>query len=156
MEQKCEHYMDEFLMLDKGQKLPFDLTLHILFCSKCRSEIRALSKAEEAAGRPLQIPVPVTDDSITLVMRKIDPSYSPRKYQVPLFQWIVAGIIMIIALCSFGFYTSSSSSRALLVAFYLVFAFAVTAYCLVFVGTNLDFFVKKISTTRSRQNCLQS
>ena len=148
MEKNCEYYMDEYLSLDKGERIPFRLTLHLLFCSKCRSEVRALSKAEKAAGMSLKIPTPVTDESITSIMKKIDPSYSPEKNHVPLFQWIIAGLIMIAALFFFGVYTSSSTNQLSLVVFYLVFAAAVTSYCMLFVGTNLDFFVKMINSSK--------
>jgi hypothetical protein len=141
--------MDQFLSLDKGEHIPLSLTIHLLHCPKCRSEVRLLTKAEEAAGKPLKISTPITDQSITSIMKVIDPSYDPDKNHVPLFQWIIAGIIMIAAMFFFGFYTSASSNHFLLVAFYLVFAGSVTAYCMLFIGTNLDFFVKKISSFKS-------
>lgn len=149
MKRTCEEYMDEFLSLDKGERLPFNLTIHLLTCSKCRSEIRALSHAEKAAGKPLQIPVPVTDETIVAVMKAVDPSFDPKETQVPMVQWIIIGIIMIAAMFFFGIYTSASSSHELLVAFYLVFAGAVTSYCMLFIGTNIDFFVKKINSFKA-------
>jgi hypothetical protein len=149
MNKDCEDYMDQFLSLDKGERIPLSLTMHLLHCSKCRSEVRALERAERAVGRPINIPAPITDNTITTVMRTIDPAYDPQKNHVPLFQWIIAGVIMIAALFSFGIYTSSSSSHFLLVAFYLMFAGVVTAYSMLFIGTNLDFFVKKINAFKS-------
>lgn len=141
--------MDDYLSLDKGQRIPLDLTIHLLKCKKCRSEIRALSYAEKIAGRPLAIPTPITDKSIALVMKQIDPSFNPQKNHVPLYQWVIFGVVMIAALCSFGIFTSSSSDHFLMFAFYLMFAGAVTAYCMLFIGTNLDFFVKKINTYKT-------
>lgn len=148
MKKTCEEFMDEYLSLDKGERLPADLTFHLLTCQKCRAEIRALSRAEKIAGKPLQIPVPVTDETIVKVAKSVDPSFDPEKAHVPLFQWVIAGVIMIIAMFFFGIYTSSASSHALLLAFYLVFAGAVTAYCMLFIGTNIDFFVKKINSIK--------
>src|SRR5574344_549412 len=148
MKKTCEQLIDEYLSLDKGERLPADLTRHLLTCTKCRAEIRMLSHAEKIAGKPLQIPVPITDETITKVAKSVDPSFDPEKAHVPLFQWIIAGVIMIIAMFFFGIYTSASSSHALLFAFYLVFAGAVTAYCMLFIGTNIDFFVKKINSIK--------
>jgi len=149
MKKTCNTFMDEYLSLDKGERLPGDLVFHLLTCPTCRAEVRALYRAEKAAGKPLSIPVPVTDKTITQVAKSIDPSFDPEKNKVPLLQWIISGVVMIAAMFFFGIYSSSASNHGLLVAFYLVFAGSVTAYCMLFVGTNIDFFVKKINSIKA-------
>lgn len=147
MKKNCEFYMDKYLELDKGQLLPLSLTLHLFTCRNCRKEIRALSKAEKASGKPLSVTVPANDPDITKAMQKIDPSYNPQKIHVPLFQWIIAGIVLILALFLLAIKTSPEG-HSLNAIYYLFSAGAITVYCMLFVAANLDFFVKKINTTK--------
>lgn len=139
----CEQFMDQYLMLDKGEILPFKLSLHLLACRECRKEIRTLTKAQKLAGKPLKITVPSTDKSITKAMQSIDINYDSSKVHVPLFQWIIAGVIMIVAFFLFGLLTNTPTHEVNAI-YYLLFAGSITAYCMLFVGTNLDFFIKKI------------
>ncbi len=143
MKTDCNQIMDTFLMLDKGQRLPAKISMHLLKCKKCRSEVRALTKAEKISGHALEVKTPLTDESIAAVMQKVDPSYKPKNYRVSLAQWIIIGFLMILGMLCFGIYTHQS--RDLTIAFYMVFAGAVIFYTLLFVASNMDFFVKKIS-----------
>lgn len=139
----CENFMDQYLMLDKGDILPLKLSIHILTCRECRREIRLLTKAQNIAGKPLKITVPKTDKTITEAMQKINPDYDSSKVKVPLFQWIISGVIMILAFFLFGLFTNTPTHQVNAI-YYLLFALSITAYCMLFVGTNLDFFIKKI------------
>ena len=143
MKTNCDKIMDDFLMLDKGQRLPVKISMHLLKCKKCRSEVRSLTKAEKLSGHSLNLKTPLTDASIVAIMQKVDPSYKPKKYKVSFAQWIIIGFLMILGMLCFGIYTHQS--RDLTIAFYMVFAGAVVFYTLLFVASNMDFFVKKIS-----------
>ncbi len=128
--------MDEFLALDKNEKLPLKVTLHLLTCQNCRTEVRLLTLAEKIAARKTSsIPV---------------ESGISRENPVTLTNWVIGGIIMVLFLISFLFLSKPLHSTALNLAFALVFAFTITAYCGTFVGLNLDFFVKKIENYESR------
>lgn len=140
--EKCDEYMDRFLELDKGERIPFDLTWHLFTCSECRKEVRSLTKAEKAAAKPLNTRVSVNDPVISAVMKKIESRQS-RNVRVPIVQWIVAGVIMIAAIFLFAVFTTHSPYNSYMATFYLVAAGAITAYCMLFVGTNIDFFIKK-------------
>lgn len=133
---KCDAIMDEFMALDKNEKLPLKVTLHLLNCEKCRTEVRLLTMAEKIAAR-------------TMVVSNTDNDFS-RDNPVSLKNWILSGIIMIVFMLSFLILSSSLHSDSLTLAFALVFAFVITAYCALFVGVNLDFFVKKIENYESR------
>lgn len=147
----CENYMDQYLALDKDERVPLSLTIHLLICKKCRTQVRLLTMAEKIAAEPLCVPVPLTDNIITAIMKKIQPDWDPETCStnpVSLKKWIVGGIFMILSMLVFGVFTSASSSEGLLVAFYLVFAGVVCSYCALFVGSNMDFFIKKIHTIK--------
>ena len=38
--EKCEKIMDTFLALDKDERLPLSVSLHLLACPHCRSQVR--------------------------------------------------------------------------------------------------------------------
>lgn len=149
--EKCNEIMDRFLELDKGEHIPFDISMHLLFCSKCRKEVRLMEEAEKLLKEPLKIPVPLTDSTIENVLRTIDPKFSDAKLKNPISMrnWIISGILMIMFMFVSAFFTNSNTGRNQLMAYSLVFAGCVIAYCLLFISSNIDFFVKKISTFRT-------
>lgn len=144
----CDNAMSEYLMLDKNQHLPFRLTFHLLKCSECRRKIKMLSEAENHIAAPLKIPCPVTDETIKNVMMSVDPAaYEKFKARpVGLSHWIISGIVMIFMLVLSIYSTSEMQSPSLVLIYGLMIAFCVTLYCTVFVMSNVDFFVKKLST----------
>lgn len=145
----CNSIMDSYLMLDKGEKIPLEMTLHFLLCGKCRRQVKALRKAEKASSRPLEIPLPVTDSSIEEIMLQIDPDYKPAKNPIGLFGWIAGGIMTIVFMLAFLLVPSVRMNSAIQIMFFIVFAVVVTAYCAFFVGTNMDYFVKLLDTKKA-------
>ena len=55
---------------------------------------------------------------------------------------------MILFMLAFGLSNYCGASKAIVISFYTLFAGCVTAYCAMFVGTNMDFFVKLINTKK--------
>ncbi|WP_415749144.1 hypothetical protein [Treponema peruense] len=68
MNKKCEFYMDSYLSLDKGERVPLKLTAHLLFCPECRRQIKAMSRARKITTQALDIPVPLESDTIAKVL----------------------------------------------------------------------------------------
>lgn len=147
MKQNCDFYMDEYLSLDKGERLPLDLSIHILMCPKCRSEIRALLKAEKMLKKPLKIPVPIENDTIVNVMKNIDPSYNPQEHRVSFKQWIITGLFMLLCVLILTIF-AIPINEIMAVLSYCIFSFLIVVYCVAFIGANLDFFIKKIETAK--------
>lgn len=141
--------MDKYLELDKGERIPFQITMHLLFCKKCRQEVKLMSQAQKMMSEPLRIPVPLTDNTIENILRTIDPKFSDAKLKNPISMknWIISGILMVLFMFFFVF--SADTSRNFEVAMSLVFAGCVIAYTLIFVFSNIDFFVKKIHTIKT-------
>lgn len=151
--EKCNEIMDKFLELDKNSHMPLSITLHLLFCKKCRTQVRLCSLAEKVSAEPLNTPFPLDNAMMISIMKKIDPSFvsvekNPIK-PVTMKRWIIAGLVMIIAMLSFGIQTSATTSKLLIAVFYIFFASIVTIYCSLFVGSNMDFFVKKFQTIKA-------
>lgn len=145
----CDDVMDRFLMKDKNEFLPLPVILHIICCRECRTTVRRMTLAEKSASENLMKAVPRENPTLDAVMQKVSAmelAAGRTPQPVNLAGWIIAGVIMIAAMMFFGFYTSpQKTSSMLIIAFYLIFALAVVIYCIAFVTSNLDFFVKKIS-----------
>lgn len=145
----CNEIMDRYLELDKGERVPFHITWHLLTCRKCRQQIALLRLAEKTVAKSLEIPVPLNDSTIEAVMKKIQPeSDISSQNPISIRKWIFGGILMIILMLEFGFITDPRSDNMLTLSFYLIFSAIIITYCALFIGTNMDFFIKKIETRR--------
>lgn len=147
MKQNCDFYMDQYLSLDKGERLSSALTLHLLTCPKCRTEVRSLLKVEKLLKKPLKIPVPIESSTITNVMKDIDPSYNLHEHKVSFRQWIITGLFMLLCVAALGIF-AIPVTEMMAVLSYGIFALMITGYCVAFIGSNLDFFIKKIETAK--------
>lgn len=147
---KNNEILNDFFELDKNQRIPLALTFRLLFSKKCRNLVRLLTKAEKLASKPVAVQVPVTDESITAVLQKLSPEFeaASSRSPFPLSRWIFAGVAMIGLMITFGILTKSSSSQTVVLPFYFLFATVVTSYCALFIGCNMDFFVKQIETRK--------
>lgn len=146
---KCDKIMDDFLLLDKNQKIPFKITLHLLACKECRTQVRLCSLAEKASAKPLKATLPLDNEELLAIMAKINQKTdenSEKIKHVSLAHWIIIGIIMLVAMLFYGIQTVSLNTTVMVVPFYLCFAGIVCVYCALFVGSNLDFFVKLFDT----------
>lgn len=157
IKRNCCEIMDKYLSLDKGERVPLSVTLHLLICRECRKQIHLLKTAEKLAKVPLEIPVAIDDFSIESVMAKIDPEYISAKNPISIAKWVFGGIAMILFMLVFGLSNYSVANKTVFISFYILFAICITVYCAMFVGTNIDFFVKKIETTKKNiQKTLKS
>lgn len=144
--EKCGQIMHDYLLLDRHEHVPLKITAHLLVCKKCRTEVRLLTIADKACTKPISIPVPITSDSITSIMKAVIPNYTaeePEFNKVSLKRWVVSGLVMIFAMLFFGINSYSQNSQ-IAVSVYLVFAAVITAYLALFVAGNMDFFIKKL------------
>lgn len=138
--------MEKYLGLDKGERVPLLMTLHLLVCKNCRSEVRFLNKAESVATKSVSEEVLVNDDSIAAVMKKIYASDESMENPLSLSKWIFGGIAMLLLFVVFAIFTRKIGSSTLKICLYIEFALMITIYCAVFTRCNIDFFVKLINT----------
>lgn len=142
----CNDVMEEYLRLDKGERIPLGLTLHLLVCKNCRKQVRLLKQAEKSA-----IPNPCSqtaldDAAILAVMNKIMTKSGSQKNPISLSKWIIGGILMILLFIVFSVFAKPGSNRFLTLSTYIELAAIVTVYCVLFIRSNMDFFVKKINS----------
>ncbi len=150
MKMNCEAVMERFMELDKNERLPLHITLHLLLCRECRTSVRMLTLAEKQVAQPLAEYVTVDDAFMQAVMAKVSPVTQEPAAPVTMKRWVVSGVLMIAALLFFPVFshTRLPDSESLTVSFYLLFGCAVAVYCIIFVGGNMDFFVKQINLAK--------
>lgn len=156
MQSKCDKMMDKFLMLDKQERIPLDVTFHLLKCKKCRTQVRYLSKAEKYASEPLKVSVPITDSKISAILKAANPRWSTENFKikpVSMAKWIVCGILMLLFMTTYTFTAAKLGNEEANTFFYITFGIVITAYCAIFIASNLDFFIKKISSFTDETNC---
>lgn len=160
----CEKAIDLYLSLDKGEWVPPGVTLHLILCPVCRTLVRKMAEAERLAARPLAIrsapAAPVADPVLAAALARITaaglryPEVRPGDKHVSLARWLVSGLALafgfsVVPFSFIGKWSSANFGLSFTVPFYLLCGLAVTAYCGMFIGTNIDFFVKKLGLTPS-------
>lgn len=151
MENKCNEYLDVFYGLDKHEHLPLKLSMHLLFCKECRTTVRNLTKAEKLLSEKAMTASDDSSETAANVLNsiaKINLNYHEKK--TSLRKWALSGtglfacfIIMIPLLIikeqDFLSLISTISLSALL-----------CIWCGLFVGNNMDYFVKMSSRLDSK------
>ncbi len=133
MKKICDKCMDRFMELDKDERLPLFITLHLLKCRECRTQVRYMSLAEKL----ISIPENTKDN-------ERDVKYLEHPNPVTLTKWIITLILLILSMVTFAIVSSKIESTWLSIAFYIVLGMAISAYSAIFVAQNLDFFIKRI------------
>jgi hypothetical protein len=159
----CEKAFNEYLSLDKDERIPLSVTLHLLVCPVCRTGVRKLTRAEKVLAAPL-VPVlakdSVSDPVVAAAMARIVSSglvYQPvqdEECQITLVRWFIAGVALaagfaVIPFTSVGEWSKFVFGTSFSVPFYLLCGIAVAVYGGLFIGTNIDFFVKKFGIEHS-------
>ncbi|MBQ5384601.1 MAG: hypothetical protein IIU46_09170 [Treponema sp.] len=142
MKHDCEYYMNMYLSLDRGERLPYRLSSHVLNCPSCRKEIEHLVHAEKVASEPLKLPADADLAMVRKIVSQIDTGRKPKKHKVSLGTWIFFGIFLVLAILIFG--TLSLKSKPLVFVFYVSAAMALVTYSFAFFAYNLDYFIKRL------------
>ncbi len=147
-ESPCEKTINTFLELDRDEHLGLKTTIHLLTCKKCRTVVRLCTLAQRSSARPLRIPETITNDCVSQIVQKANPTIELLKdssvKSISMNRWILSGISLIIAIFIFSIFNRNTAGSELQITIYLCFSAFICAYCAFFVGSNLDFFVKQI------------
>lgn len=74
MKKNCENHLEQFYSLDKQERIPLGLSVHLLLCRECRSVVRNLTKAEKILGEKSTQPSPENSKIISSVLKGIKSS----------------------------------------------------------------------------------
>ena len=132
----CEKNMDTFLALDKYEQIPLSVTLHLLKCKKCRTSVHYLTLAEKYASEPLK--------REGILERLANMEVKP----ISMARWIISGALMIFLMVIFCLFLNKIDKNSFALLFNAFFGILITVYCVLFVSTNMDFFVKKTGTRK--------
>lgn len=166
----CEKAFNRYLGLDKFEAVPLVVTLHLLVCPSCRTAVRRLSRAERALAAPLAVAEPDRapeclaspsfDPAVRAAMERINaaglayPDIFSEHGRVSLSRWLISGAALaagfaILPFSNVGAWSRLAFGTGYLVSYFIVCGVAVTVWCGLFVGTNIDFFVKKFGIIRA-------
>jgi len=163
---KCNAAFDQYLELDKNERVPFALTLHLLFCPSCRTSVRLMTKAETSVAARLETVssrvspfspelspsrMVSSDPVIAAAMARISASglsYAPIERHVSFSRWVISGAALavgfaVVPLSLIGPWGYGTFGTAFSIPLCIFFGLALTVYGGLFIGTNIDFFVKK-------------
>ncbi len=147
----CEETINTFLELDRNEHLGFKTTLHLFTCKKCRTVVRLCTLADRSSSRPLRIPETI-NHSVTKIVQTVNPSLDLLKDSsvkpVSMSRWVLSGFMLILTLVLFASFSMDIKSPILQTTIYLLLSAFICIYCAFFIGSNLDFFVKKIDTVQ--------
>ena len=141
MKEKCQHIMEKFYTLDKGQILPASISSHLLSCRECRARVRLLSKAEKLVTEDLKQKVDVDSEEITRIVNRAMEKQKDF-IKVSFKSWGISGLFVLI-FCVLLDYLANAASPAVEFAASVFSGLSVSFYIMTFIGSNLDIFVKK-------------
>lgn len=158
----CEKAFDRYLALDKNERVPFRVTMHLLTCPVCRTSVRTLTRSEVFLASSFvegTVDFEVEDPIIAAALTRITAAgflwESPilEDKHVSLSRWIVSGLILgggfaLVPFSSIGIWSQEVFGAAFSVPFYLIFGLIFTMWCGMFIGSNIDFFIKKFGIER--------
>ena len=157
----CNKAIDTYMALDKHEPVPLTVIFHILQCKKCRSLIRAMTKASDLYAKRIASAKNFDGTLTEKTMLKIHEAVAAMQAdsgaklpEVRIFPWVITGIIMIIGFSSLPFthigrWAAETFGLAFTIPFALIFAVFVSVFSALFVGKNLDFFIKKFDLNRN-------
>lgn len=156
----CKTVMDSYMNLDKGERVPFWITSHLLTCKNCRKRIELMRMAEESFASDGEKQSAFNNATILAVMNKISgekKSDSRKKNPISFAVWIIFGVLMIAGIAGAALSIRADSNKKLTVYNFVQFSVLIISYCALFVKSNYDFFVKKIGKKdHAGQNPAQS
>lgn len=158
----CDEAFNRYLELDKNERVPLRVTLHLFACPACRTGVRRLSRAERVLASPHAVSAQgafssASDDAAVLSamerIRAAGLAYPPSQDdegRVSLSRWIGSGLglvfgFAIIPFSAIGEWSRLAFGTSFSIPLYLLCGIAVTTWCGVFIGSNIDFFVKKFN-----------
>lgn len=142
----CDKYMEEYIELERNQRLPFKMTWHLLTCKDCRSKVRMLSQADKTCKQSTSKQTDIYNATIENILKQLNlPLEQTDIKPFSMAPWIIGGWAIIGAIIFFvlGRWNESTS---LGIYAYITMAFILILYIGFFILSHLDFFVKKFDT----------
>ncbi|MBQ0163053.1 MAG: hypothetical protein KBS84_07860 [Treponema sp.] len=105
-------------------------------CPDCRKNVKIFTQAEKFLNQEGNSQDPFTYSTLSDVKEKIFPG-STKEKKVPLKQWLVSGIILVMCMILGSVAVSKFFPEFQAISFMFVAA-TLVAYCMLFIGMNMD------------------
>jgi hypothetical protein len=139
---KCDRAMERYLSAeDINGSIPPDVRKHIEQCPQCRAEAESFAGAMNEMLRAQDLMR--TDDIAAIVMARVSLEGDVPAREVPVYQWVCAGMIlfggmMLVTFSDSLVWLKSVFGRNIEVPMSLVLGIIITIYASIFVATHLD------------------
>jgi hypothetical protein len=138
---KCELVMKEYLQFDDYKLLPVMVKLHLLCCKKCRLEISSLENALDDIRSTDYYNM--NKDMSDNIMHVIKSSRIPYVGNVPMFNWVSVGIVLISSLILVQFsdalrWLENQFGSNLEVPLNLALGLVISLYLIIFIGIHIE------------------
>ena len=154
MKKICENYLEQFYSLDKQERIPLGLSVHLLFCRECRSIVRNLTKAEKILGEKSTQPSSENSQTISSVLKGIKSSnldyHGHHEEKISLRKWAVSGSILLLCTVLMILLMVIDGEKTVFVTGTISLSAIMCIWCGLFVGNNMDYFVKMSSRINSK------
>lgn len=151
MGNKCNDYLEVFYGLDKHEHLPIKLSLHLLFCRKCRTTVRTLTKTEKLLSEKAMAPSRESSKTAASVLNAIEnTNLDYHENKTSLRKWALSGTGLFACLLIMVPLLILKGQDFLSLVSTISFSAMICIWCSLFVGNNMDFFVKMSSKMDSK------
>ncbi len=150
---KCEEVIERFLGQEDGRYPAFFIRLHIVFCSRCRNEIRALQSIFIKAATSSSYTMPY--DATGEVMRSIFKSAIIYEKNISSVKWLFTGAVIFASIFLVSYSESfiwlrSHFGSGLEIPVYIVLGLIITFYSAMCIGSHMDGLKKFIKFIENR------
>ena len=147
--ENCEIYMEEYLALERNQRLPFKITWHLITCKDCRSKVRMLSEADKTCKKTSSEQTDIYNPTIQSILKQLNlPLEETTVKPLSLAPWFIGGLAIFVAII-FAVLGRWGESSQLGIYIYMTLATILVLYIAFFIFGHMDFFVKKFDTAEN-------
>lgn len=158
---KCDEIMEEYLRVERYERLPLRMVFHLLYCKKCRDNIKAMTLATHFSSDKIMRKASKTNLLYMKTMQQIMESGNVplvKKSSFALLSLSLWGVIGSAMLAIFLVIPSTKIGIRFIETFgnyfTLQFLFTVVSFLtictIIFIARNLNFFVKTFKLASSK------
>ncbi len=158
MKKTCENYLEQFYSLDKQERIPLGLSIHLLFCRECRSIVRNLTRTEKILCEKSSQPSPENSQTVSAVLKGIKTTnleyHGHHEEKISLRKWAVSGSILLLCTVLMILLLVIDGEKTVFITGTISLSAIMCIWCGLFVGNNMDYFVKMSSRINSKNTRL--
>lgn len=158
---KCNELMEEYLHIERYERLPLHMVLHLLHCKKCRDNVRNMTLAMHFSSNKVMQRASKTNPLYLKTMQQIrltknEKSIKSSNFSIFIFSlWGVIGtamlaIFLIIPSTKIGIKFMQVFGSHFTLQFLFTIVSFLTICTIIFIANNLKLFVKTFKLASSK------